>query len=128
MQRNMLSHPIVGLQRGRSRFLLDVQCRAFAEYGDIDSLTGVPRELPDQRSCFADDVEPGRGGAGQSDDTDTESVSAAFGALFDEASGRQRRDEPERRRLVDTELTGNLGHSGLPGPSQDFQNGDRSID
>ena len=128
MQRDVLAHPVVRLERGLAGDLVQVERRAVREHRDVDRLPRVGRELAADRAGLLHHVEPGGGGPGQPEHADAEAVLAAVLVLLDHAVRLQRRHQPERGALVHAQLAGDLGDAGLPQPCEDAQDGQCPVD
>ena len=127
VQRDVLAHPVVRLERRGPGDLVEVQRRGLGPYGDVHGLAGVHRELAADRSRLGDQVEAGGGGAGQPQVADAEPVAAAVVDLLDQPVRLQGDEQPERRGLVDAEPLGDLGDAGLAVARQQLEDRERPV-
>ncbi len=128
VQGRALADPVVRGQRRGTEHLVDVDRVVAVEDRHVDRLRDLGRQPLADRTALLGDVHPHRRGPGQPDQAEAEAVFAALARLFDQTAHLQRRDQAERRRLVHSELGGELGDAGLAAAGEDLQDGHRAVD
>lgn len=93
VQRDALADPVVALDRGVARYLVEVEGCAIGEDCDVDRLAGALGQKFGNRAGLLDDVETGSGGSGKAEDAQPQTVLSAMLVLFDEAASLKRRDD-----------------------------------
>lgn len=128
VQRSQLADPVVRRDRGRAAHLAEVDRVLLLQDGDVDRLAEFLGQPLAHGAAHLGDVDPSRDGARQPYDPEAEPVLAALRGLFDESARLQRPEEPERRRLVDVDLSRHLADARLAAPGEDLQHADGAVD
>ena len=127
MQGGELADPVVRGDRRRAAHLVEVHRVVGPQHGDVDGLADLLGQPPAHRAALLDEVHPGGHPAREPDDAEAEAVLAAVLGLLHQATGLQRAEQPERGRLVDADLRGDLAHPGLTALGKDLQNADGPV-
>jgi hypothetical protein len=128
VQRRQLADPVVRGDRARPARLVDVDDVVRAPHRDVDGFADLRGELLAQRAGLMRDVQLAGHRAGQPKDAEAQPVLAAFLGLLDQFAFFERGEQSERRRLVHTDVRGDLADAGFASLGQDFQHADGAVD
>jgi hypothetical protein len=128
VQRRQLTDPVVRGDRTRPARLVDVDDEMRPPHGDVDGFAELRGELFAACTGLLGDVQLAGHGAGQPQDAEAEAVLSAVLGLLDEFAFLERREQPERRRLVHADVGGDLADAGFTTLGQDLQHADGAVD